>query len=653
MILKSFLENLWKYILYLTVAFTAIFTLSFFSSPFIISKIVFLTLAVGAGIVIFVLGQMLGTKFSFSFGKFDLGVFLFGTVYMASAIIKTPNQMEAFFSPGAVTFVLSAVLIYFLANQLSASGKEGFKFALISSGIFLSISILFTQIGFFSKIPQLPAFVKDANFNPLGGAIPSLILLSSLVPFVLGMFLNQKDLAKKAFLGISAILIIFGLTVSIVQALPGKATSPKLTSTQVSWEVAVEVIKKSPLLGIGPANYLTAFNLFRPVSYNSTDLWATRFTTARNFYMTYATETGILGIFALIVLFSSLYRHFRKQIKSNRSFTLLIERSSIVVFLILLGFFPGALVLIVFLFALLAVFSGSEEKGQTEFNIHPSFLGVPVLIGVSLIIFYGVKIVSAETKFKGSLDALSKNDAKKTYDLMREAIKINPKIDVYHSSSAQINIALATSIANKKELSDDDKKMIAELIQQAIAEGKAMVSLNPQRSGNWEILAITYRSIMPFAQGADNFAIQTFTQAVSLDPTNPNLRIALGGTYYALGRFDEAVDAFKLAVLAKPDLANAHYNLAAAFREKNDYDNAIARMNIVLSLVKKDSPDYTLAKTELDNLEKNKLAKTTQGTENLTPPQPAGTSNIKPPIELPKEATPEIPQDAAAPIPTE
>jgi tetratricopeptide (TPR) repeat protein len=145
---------------------------------------------------------------------------------------------------------------------------------------------------------------------------------------------------------------------------------------------------------------------------------------------------------------------------------------------------------------------------------------------------------------------------------------------------------------------------------------------------------------MAFAKGSDQFAIQTYTQAVALDPVNPNLRVALGGIYYSLGRYDDAIDAFKLAVLTKPDLANAHYNLAIAYREKKNYDGAITEMNTVLTLVAKDSPDYTLAKSTLDALEKSKpVTTTTSGTESLTTPQTQETI-IKPPLTLPQEATP-------------
>jgi tetratricopeptide (TPR) repeat protein len=147
---------------------------------------------------------------------------------------------------------------------------------------------------------------------------------------------------------------------------------------------------------------------------------------------------------------------------------------------------------------------------------------------------------------------------------------------------------------------------------------------------------------MSFAEGSDQFAIQTYSQAVALDPINPDLRIALGGVYYALADYEKAINAFQLAVVAKNDLANGHYNLAVAYAANKDYDKAIAEMNTVISLVPKDSEDSKTAQTVLEQLKKQKPATTATGAEsqNLTAPETVETSNIKPPIVLPEEATP-------------
>jgi len=147
---------------------------------------------------------------------------------------------------------------------------------------------------------------------------------------------------------------------------------------------------------------------------------------------------------------------------------------------------------------------------------------------------------------------------------------------------------------------------------------------------------------MPFAQGADVFTIQAYSQAIALDPVNPLLRVSLGGTYYALGNYDSAIDAFKLAVIAKPDLANAHYNLAAAYREKGETQKAIDEIKTVLSLVPQDSNDYKVAQSELERLEEKKAASaevpTDQG-ENLTAPETVEPA-LEPKLELPQGATP-------------
>ena len=243
-----------------------------------------------------------------------------------------------------------------------------------------------------------------------------------------------------------------------------------------------------------------------------------------------------------------------------------------------------------------------------------------------------------------------------TYNYIREAIALNPYVDRYHSSLSQMSFALANSLARQEDLTDKDKETIAQLIQQAIGEGKASVTLNITRSINWNNLANIYQAIIPFAQGADQFAIQTYSQAVALDPVNPLPRISLGGVYYSLGRYDEAIRVFELAVIAKPDYANAHYNLAVALREKGEIEKAITQMEIVLSLVQKDSPDYGLAVKELEALETRKPTEEIEATENLTPPQEAEEPVIKPPLELPEEANPPSTesvdtQPSASPLP--
>ena len=631
------IRNFEKYILVVFAALFAVFVLPKFPSPYIIPKEIFGAVAISLVLILWSARSIIKKETSFSIGKFDLGVFLILLVYVISAVIKTPNKMEAFFFPGTVTFVIISCLFYFLVNQFDKRTKNLILIALFGSGIFLSISTLFTQLGLFAKIPQLPVFMKNSSFNPVGGSLPGALYLAALLPIGIALAVKEKDLVKRIFWAVASAVIVFGVTILVISLLPGKPQALVLPSLRTSWEIVIETLKASPIWGTGPDNYVSAFNAFRSIAYNQTSLWLVRFSMANNYYFTMITEAGFAGLAAIAVLLIGIYRVIKSDLKQKQW-----EALAIALLVVFFAILPSAPVLIFLLMAVLSVFSRSEEKSVSlaETRVPSAIITAPILIGIVALGIFGTKAVSAELTYKKSLNALTNNDAKNTYDLMTLATSQNPYVDRYHATLAQIDMAIATSIANNKNLTDTDRTNITTLISQAINEGKATVTLNPGRSGNWEILAQIYGSIMPFAQGADQFAIQTYTQAVALDPLNPNLRVALGGIYYSLGRYDDAIDAFKLAVLTKTDLANAHYNLAIAYREKKNYDSAISEMNTVLTLVIKDSPDYTLAKNTLDALEKSKpAAAAATGAENLTTPQKQ-VEVIKPPLTLPEEATP-------------
>jgi tetratricopeptide (TPR) repeat protein len=635
--MTKLIKNFEKYILVILAALFAVFVFPKFPSAFVVPKEIFGAVALALVLVLWSVRSVIKGEFSFSIGKFDLGVLLIALAYILSAVIKTPNKMEAFFYPGTVTFVIISCLFYFLVNQQGTKTKNLILVTLFGSGILLAVSVLFTQLGLFNKIPQLPSFIKSSSFNPVGGFLPSAIYLLTLLPIGIAVVVREKDLIKKIFFGVASVFIIFAATVLVINFLPGKPQALVTPGTQNSWEVVVETLKTSPIWGAGPDNYVSAFNLFRPLAYNQTNLWTARFSTASNYYFTLITEVGFAGLLAIVILLIAIERTILVNLKQKNW-----EIVSVALLVVLFAVFPSFPTLFFLMMALLAVFSKSEEKSVSlATNRVPSaIVAAPIIIGVVALGIFGTKAVIAEVTYERSLTALTNNNAVDTYNLMISAVNQNPYVDRYHASLAQVEMAIATSIANNKNLTDTDRTNITQLISQAINEGKAYVSLNQGRSQNWQLLAQIYGSIMPFAQGADQFAIQTYTQAIALDPIDPNLRISLGGIYYALGRYSDAIDTFKLAILAKSDLANAHYNLAIAYRDNKDYTDAITEMNTVLTLVTPGSSDYTLAQSTLADLKKNQpAAATTTGTTSLTTPQKQ-TTVIKPPLTLPQEATP-------------
>lgn len=629
-----------KGVIYATIFLSALFIVPFFPASFVLPREILLVASVVLLLILWSAKLVMAGSLTFAKGKYDISVLLIALAYLLSAILVTPNKMEAFWLPGTATFVVASAFLYFFINQLKKEEKEGVAISLFFSGVVFSLLVLFSALGIFAKI----------SFNTLGGSIPGIIFLTCILPLAFNFILRNKDITKRFFFSVSSIVIVFGLLVCVKNTIPTKGGNLGLLDYNTSWQILVDTLKFNPVLGVGPGNYLTAFNRFKPLSFNNSSFWANSFTSSGNFYLTAVTEVGLAAVLALFILFLTVYK---SDIKRR---LISAETWSLILFLVLAFVFPVVAFGITLLFILLAI--GSSSEGKT-FNVNflaqgensasnlssriPSLIvALPFVVLALAASYFGARYTLAEYRFQEAINAVGSNNAKTAVDKMVAAINSNPKVDRYRLSYSQLSLAIAQNLATKKDLTDDDKNAISQLIQIAIQEGKASVALNLTRAGNWALLADIYRSVMSFAQGADQFTIQTYSQAVALDPVNPNLRIALGGIYYALGRYDEAIDAFKLAVLAKPDHANAHYNLAAAYREKGDINKSISEMNIVLTLVAKDSADYNLAKTELESLQKKlPVTKTTEVTgESLTPPAEAPTPVIKPPLELPEEATP-------------
>lgn len=590
---------------------------------------------------------------NFKTTNFDLPVILLALVYLVSALVETPNKLNAFYLPGTALIIVLGAVLFHLAANLFSEHKKALAVSIFVSGIITSVASLIIASGALTKISQLPPYLKNPLFSLLGGKLPEAIFLVSILPLGIALLAESKDVVNKIFWGVCLGVVILSGSLSVYNMLPKKAGALSLLSFKTSWAVSVDTLKDSPFLGAGPGNYITAYNKFRPVSANSSYDWAIKYSTSRSFLLTNLAETGIAGFAIFIFLLYQIYKlagkYLSEKLPSSPLETGVI--ASIAILVLSFIFFPFYLTAFLTFFLLLSIISSKHEVNINLKTLNDSkiasrlpaiFLSAILIALISVVSFIGGKTTLAEYNYAKALVALNNNDGKLAYETIIKAINLSPKNDTYHISLSQMDMALASGIAQKKNLADADKTTVTQLIQEAISEAKNGVSLNPQRSGNWGNLAAIYQSIMPFAQGADNYAIQSYTQAIALDPISPNLRISLGGIYYALGRYDEAISAFQLATLAKPDLANAHYNLSAAYREKGDLDKAITEMNTVLTLVAKDSADYNLAKAELDSLQKKLPAAKGTGTTtgNLTAPTEAPAQVIKPPITLPNEATP-------------
>lgn len=544
---------------------------------------------------------------------------------------------------GKTAVILGGFLLAFLLAQMPKANPQ--RPATISA-LVLALVLMGQYLGVLKKWFSWP-FLENKVWSPTGSIFSALVfILASLVyllAIVVRHFRSQEKLTWQPFAALAAmVVLVLGLVLGGINLVEAK---PVLLSLQVAWVVAVENFKtwQSAFFGAGPGNFSQAYTRFRPAAVNAAAFWNALFPSSFNEYLNLLTEVGLLGLGAFLFL---LVKVFRRSFKNL---------SPAFIFLAVAGFFlPFDLVLWMLFFVLLG-----EVRGEKVFSrsYSPQIAFIPLLAIVFLGWWYG-RLLGADAVFARSLEAFDRGEGGNAYNLQIKALEKNPYQDFYHLAYANTNLALADALSRQENLSDQDKQQVSILIQQAIREGKAAAAANPLKADNWYSLSQIYQQIIGVAEGAEQWALDSLRQAVLLDPVNPDLRLAWGGLYYALGDFESAQRQFEIAVELKPDHANAHYNLAAAYKAQEKWDKAFLELQTVLSLTEPASADFEKVQEELKEIEeklpkKEEVVVEEEGTGGQLQEPPVLPTPQASPIQLPpEEAAPEVlvePEEETAP----
>jgi tetratricopeptide (TPR) repeat protein len=572
-----------------------------------------------------------------------------------SILIVSPNKIQALVNPNfGLAAMVSLVIFYF---YMSRSRLDVFKILKGSSMALAFVSILF----FFQPFKNLNLspylqFLKSQNFNLIGNQLDLIIFFAFIIVVSVLHLIKKSVKSERTFdyltLGLNSVALILAL-ITIVS--PGNQLI--MPPFRLSWYSAIEILK-SPLtafFGVGVDNYSSIFTIVKDVAYNQSSLWQiSAFSVSRSTLLHILTENGLFGLVALSLL---LFQMVKTSIdKKNLSIVLTGFM------LIAILFFPASLIVFFLLVMVLGELASEHSDHPRNFDLGdlpPVYVGLTIagLLVVGLAGYALGRAYISEYYFKESLNGYIKNSARDVYENQRRAILLNPYIERFRTSFSQTNLLIANNIAAKYtaadkqgQITDQEKQTIAQAVQAAISEAKAVVALNSNKNTNWENLAMIYRNILGVAQGADVWTVSSYLRAIKVDPQNPAYRLNLGGVYYTFKNYDEAVKLFEQAVSLKANWPNAYYNLAWALYQKQDYQRAVNAMQNALALIdsKNNRTDFEKASKDLEEFKKK--VPQTEGNESTQEAQikqssqlslPTPAPSLEPKIKLPNTASPE------------
>ncbi len=517
--------------------------------------------------------------------------------FLLSTFLQSPNPSEAWTTPGLLLFGLAT--IYFIStNFLHPSHLSLPVTALLFSSALLSLMAIYQLFGLTQSLPHIPSWLADQLWNPTGSPVSLIFILFTTLVFTLSRIIHRRLHLVSTGLYLFLVLIqALALAATVYQLLPGKYPLVHLPYS-IGYSIAIDTLKnwRTALIGFGPANYLSAFTRFKPLAYNQLDqLWNVRFASASNQYFHILTTSGLLGLVTLIFISYQLLLRGLKLVSTTPAWT--VNIFALLIFLAL--FSLNLTTLILFFVILIGVSILTPPAKSTEISLNQilplASLSIFFLLLIGNAWFYTIQYSIADHYFRRSLSAIDQKHALDTYQYQAQAINHNPHQVSYRIAYSRTNLAFATALAKQDPLPDSDRQQVIQLIQQAIAEAKTAVKLNPQNVNTWEHLALTYKQLINTATNADQFALQAYNQALRLDPRHPRLWVEYGGLLQSLNQIENATSAFRQATLLKPNYANAHYNLALAYQAQSQPVPAYQEIQKVLSLIDPQTQAYTIA----------------------------------------------------------
>lgn len=582
---------------------------------------------------------------------------IFFVVIIANLLFISEARIESLTNRGSL-FLALPLISYFIATTSNNASKllKSALNTLVVMGTLLALHGIL-QLTFLYQLNSLPIWMQSKSFTPVGSP---LILLTFLVPTLIATLTwatSAKNSMKKSILFITAGVQLAAITAYVSLMLPGKELAPILLPISAGWSLSLDAIKggKTLLLGTGLANFPSLFTQVKPLFLNQTPLWASVQQASTNEFFQLLTTTGVLGLSAFLLIILGINKTIRTLPRTPLTKTLIATIYTVILTMVLL---PANIITytLLFVFAgLAAAKSNMTYRTTIPLRGNTNLFTTIVLATIVLAVGYGTtRVYSAEYEMRQAQVALTNGDAAEVYARNIRAIQLVPQMTNYHVSFSQINLTLASSLSQQESLSDQQREQITILVQRSIEQARTAAQLRPSSYTSWQNLGNIYRNLINVAEGADNFAIQYYAQAVNLNPASPLLRVDYGGLFYQLALITEdptlklelltrAANQFQTATQLRPTYANGYYNLAKTLELADNIPGAYQAMQQVVAALDPNLPDYATATIELETLrlqlppteDQQPLVNPT--TTKLSEPEPLPSPLPGGPIKLPEE----------------
>lgn len=375
--------------------------------------------------------------------------------------------------------------------------------------------------------------------------------------------------------------------------------SPTFSAT---YNLAKVSLKQNPWFGAGPNRFTNVWLANKPTEVNLSNFWGVDFSSGSGLIPTFAITTGLVGLFAwlmLILLFirSGLKAVFRLMHDRVAQFTALMSfLASLYLMVFLFIYVPGvALYALTFIFIgiFMAVLSYEGVIKTRQFSLMETaglgFVSIfGIVVSVLLVAYalysFGTRTLSILYFQKanlalsdGSLDQakrLEKADA-----LMQRSISLYDS-QVYYRQYAELTLAKLQQLFSNTSLSKDQlTAQFQQIFKQGMAGMDAAIGQDKNDYNNWIETGRLFESVAPLGYtGAYDNAERAYTQALTLNPSNPSIYLMLARMEASRNNLTKVREYVNKALALKPNYSEGIFLLSQLEVTQGNIDEAIKRV---------------------------------------------------------------------------
>lgn len=378
---------------------------------------------------------------------------------------------------------------------------------------------------------------------------------------------------------------------------------------QMTLDVGAGAIKDNPLLGAGPNRFTQAYIAHKPAGVNATDAWSVEFNTGSGLIPTLFVTQGLLGIVTWIIFFvffgifgARALRFVGSGRGDPRSRFIVISSYAASMFLwlvLLVSVQPQAMVLLAFVatgaFFGSAVGSGALNGSVISFEgrysrIAPYFLWLVIIVAA----FWGViyaKDAIAMSYFGAGVKALNVSGSPSAADTDFSKALALDNSDVFWQARAEAGIAAAQKVASSVTSASSASTtqavatQVAAIINQSLIYAGNAVVYDPFNYYNYvsEARVSSLAASINMANAYDA-AVKTYTQAINLNPQNPQLYLNLAQLQAQSNKLPDALQTLGVALQVKSNYLDAIYLLSQVEAAQGNLKDAITAAQVAIQI---------------------------------------------------------------------